>query len=137
MEARLVESKEIADGVRHFVLEAEGVERLEFEPGQFVSFTEDVEGKPITRAYSLASAPSGSGRFELCLNRVEGGHLSPQLFAMAPGERIEMRPPLGTFVLRQPPRDSLLVATGTGIAPFRAILQAHLGPGSPAFMLLF
>jgi CDP-4-dehydro-6-deoxyglucose reductase len=56
---------------------------------------------------------------------------------MQPGDRIGMRPPLGTFVLRQPPRDSVLVATGTGIAPFRAMLQAHLGPGSPGFTLLF
>jgi CDP-4-dehydro-6-deoxyglucose reductase len=44
---------------------------------------------------------------------------------------------LGTFLLRQPPRDSVLIATGTGIAPFRAYLQAHLREGSPAFTLLF
>ena len=137
MEARLIESREIAPGVRHFGFEALGVERLEFVPGQFTSFTDMIEGKEITRAYSLASAPSGTNRFELCLNRVEPGHLSPRLFDMKAGDRIEMRQPLGTFVLRQPPRDSILVATGTGIAPFRSILQAHLKAGSPAFTLLF
>jgi CDP-4-dehydro-6-deoxyglucose reductase len=137
MDAVLIASTEIAPGVRHFVLEADGVERLDFLPGQFVSFTQSVEGKPITRAYSLAAAPAGTSRFELCLNRVDGGHLSPQLFAMQPGDRIGMRPPLGTFVLRQPPRDSVMIATGTGIAPFRAMLQAHLATDSPAFTLLF
>ena len=97
-----------------------------------------IEGKEITRAYSLASAPSGTNRFELCLNRVDPGHLSPRLFDMKPGDCIEMRPPLGMFVLRQQaPRDSIFIATGTGIAPFRSMLQAHLNASSPAFTLLF
>jgi CDP-4-dehydro-6-deoxyglucose reductase len=137
MEAKLIESREIAPGVRHFGFEALGVERLEFVPGQFTSFTDVIQGKKITRAYSLASAPSGTNRFELCLNRVEQGHLSPRLFEMQPGDRMEMREPLGMFVLRQPPRDSVFIATGTGIAPFRSFLQAHLNESSPAFTLLF
>lgn len=138
MEARLIDSREIAPGVRHFEFEALGVERLEFIPGQFTSFTEMIEGKEITRAYSLASAPSGTNRFELCLNRVEPGHLSPRLFDMKPGDCIGMREPLGMFVLRQPaPRDSILIATGTGIAPFRSMLQASLNADSPGFTLLF
>jgi len=137
MEARLIESREIAPAVRHFEFEALGVDRLEFAPGQCTSFIDMIDGKEITRAYSMASAPSGSNRFELCLNRVEPGHLSPRLFAMRPGDRIEMRQPLGMFVLRQPPRDSIFIGTGTGIAPFRSMLQAHLHASSPPFTLLF
>src|SRR5579862_5725744 len=137
MEARLIQSVEIAPEVRHFVFEAVGMEGLHFQPGQFTSFTELIQGKKITRAYSLAAAPSGGNRFELCLNRVVEGHLSPRLFAMQPGETIEMRQPLGMFVLRNPPRDSIFIATGTGIAPFRSMLQAHLSAASPAFTLLF
>ncbi len=137
MEAKLIGSREIAPSVRHFEFEALGVDRLDFVPGQFTSFTEVVGGKEITRAYSLASAPSGTNRFELCLNRVEPGHLSPRLFEMKPGDRIQMREPLGMFVLRQPPRDSILIATGTGVAPFRSILQASLNASSAAFTLLF
>ena len=138
MEARLIGSREIAPDVRHFEFEALGVERLEFVPGQFTSFTAMIEGKEITRAYSLASAPSGSNRFELCLNRVDHGHLSPRLFDMKPGDCIAMRQPLGMFVLRQQPlRDSIFIATGTGIAPFRSMLQAHLKASPSAFTLLF
>jgi ferredoxin-NADP reductase len=135
--ARLVSSFEIAPSVRHFIFEAQDGERLEFTPGQFVSFTGEVGGKRITRAYSLAAAPSDSSRFELCLNVVAGGNLTPHLFAMQPGDTIAMRQPLGTFVLRNPARDALFIATGTGIAPFRALLQAHLHAASPAITLLF
>ena len=56
---------------------------------------------------------------------------------MKSGDAVEMRPPLGMFVLRQPPRDSVFIATGTGIAPFRSMLQTHLNAGSPSFTLLF
>jgi CDP-4-dehydro-6-deoxyglucose reductase len=137
MQARLVSSQELADGVRHFVFETPEVPRLDFAPGQFVSFTQQIRGVAITRAYSLASAPSGGNRFDLCLNRVDDGHLSPYLFAMQPGDTIDMSAPLGTFTLRQPARDSILIATGTGVTPFRAFLQAYLPLSSPRFLLLF
>ncbi len=137
MQAKLIEWREIASGVRHFVFEAPEVARLDFVPGQFVSFSDMVEGKEITRAYSIASAPSEGNRFELCLNRVDEGAFSPHLFDLVAGDSVEMRPPLGLFVLRQPPRDTVMVATGTGIAPFRSMLRAQLGENSPAFTLLF
>lgn len=121
MRARLIHSREIGPEVREFLFEAVGVETLDFTPGQFISFSSNHCGRPVTRAYSIASAPNGN-RFELCLNRVKEGLLSPWLFEMAPGAEIEMQGPMGYFCPRQPFRDSLLVATGTGIAPFRSFL---------------
>ena len=137
MQAKLIEWEEIAPGVRHFVFEARQMARLDFVPGQFVSLTDSVDSRAITRAYSIASAPGEGNRFELCLNRVDDGAFSPHLFALSPGDAVEMQPPLGTFTLRQPARDSLLIATGTGIAPFRSMLKIALQPNSPAFTLLF
>jgi CDP-4-dehydro-6-deoxyglucose reductase len=61
---------------------------------------------------------------------VQNGHLSPYLFTLHPGDTVEMRGPFGTFILREPPNDSVLVATGTGIAPFRAMLPARLAKDS-------
>lgn len=120
--------RDIAADVRHFVFEAPEVKEFYFIPGQFVSFTEVIEGKPITRPYSIASPPGGN-RFEICLNRLPEGLFSPYLFAMQPGESVEMSAPLGFFVLRNPGKDSVFVATGTGVTPFRSILQAYLGQG--------
>jgi CDP-4-dehydro-6-deoxyglucose reductase len=125
VQAKLIEWEEIAPGVRHFVFEAPQMARLDFIPGQFVSLTDSVESREITRAYSIASAPGEGNRFELCLNRVDDGAFSPHLFDLSPGDAVEMQPPLGTFTLRQPLRDSLLIATGTGIAPFRSMLKSR------------
>ena len=129
MKATLLESREIAPEIRHFVFELPEVRDFLFIPGQWLSCEETVNGEPVTRAYSIASPPNGN-RFELCLNRVRDGHLSPYLFSLQPGDSIEMRGPFGTFVLREPPDDSVLVATGTGIAPFRAMLPSRLAKDS-------
>jgi CDP-4-dehydro-6-deoxyglucose reductase len=140
MQARLIERIEIAPGFGSFVFEAQDGDNFNFTPGQFVSFTAEIGGKRITRAYSIASAPDSTPsarRFELYLNLAPDGIFSHLLFAMNYGDTVEMRPPLGTFVLRQPPRDSIFVATGTGIAPFRSMLRAHLDESSPQFTLLF
>ena len=116
--------------VRHFVFETPEVEHLAFTPGQFVSFTSELGGRKITRAYSIASAPDGN-RFELCLNLVKDGSFSPRLFELKKGDELTMRGPLGHFVWRTPLRDSVLIATGTGIAPFRSMLLDLLPKGEP------
>lgn len=123
--ARLVESRELTPEVRHFVFDVPGTETLNYVPGQFVSFSHLIDGREITRAYSISSAPDGN-RFTLCLNRVEDGLFSPYLFAMKPGDAVTMQGPLGMFVWRNPGKDAILVATGTGIAPFRAMLEEEL-----------
>ena len=125
MNAQLLGSQEIAPEVRHFTFEVPELDQLEFTAGQFVSFTEEVRGRAVTRAYSLAAAPDGN-RFEICLNRVREGLLSPWLFQMKPGDTVKMLGPLGYFVPRQPFRDSVFVATGTGVAPFRAFLGSRI-----------
>src|SRR6266542_6148517 len=97
MTAKLLESREIAPEVRHFVFQVEDSPSFSYVPGQFVSFTADVNGSPITRAYSMAS-PANGNRFDLCLNRVVEGHLSPYLFDLQPGDRIQMTGPWGAFI---------------------------------------
>jgi CDP-4-dehydro-6-deoxyglucose reductase len=136
--ARLIEFQELAPEIRHFVFEVPGVERLVFEPGQFVSLTRVIDGEPLTRAYSIASAPDGDNRFELCLNHVPEGPFSTYLFQLQRGDEVALEGPLGYFVLRQPVREALFVATGTGIAPIRSMLGHLLGQGNGArLQLLF
>lgn len=133
--ATLLESWEIAPDIRHFIFAVEEEPELSFLPGQFVSFTDQFDGKPITRAYSIASIPHGN-RFELCLNLVKDGRFSPKLFAMRPGDKVEMKGPIGTFTLKDLSRPSLHIAVGTGIAPIRGLLQeaARVG-GAPSTLV--
>ena len=126
MKARLVESHEVAPATRHFTFDIPEVESFPFLAGQFVSLSAPINGRVITRAYSLASRAEAN-RFELCLNLVQDGLFSPMLFAMQPGDTVDLSGPLGYFHWRQPASDSILVATGTGIAPFRGMLQEPLG----------
>ncbi|HTW63191.1 MAG TPA: FAD-binding oxidoreductase, partial [Bryobacteraceae bacterium] len=137
MRATVVEFRDIAPEVRHFVFEVPEVEELHFKPGQFVSLKETLNGKKITRPYSIASMPDGN-RFELCLNLVHEGVFTPHLFALQPGDSIEMSAPLGFFVVRDPAKDALFIATGTGIAPFRSMAPGYLShPQAKQLTLLF
>jgi ferredoxin-NADP reductase len=68
----LLSWKELAPEVHHLDFEVPGRSELNFIPGQFVSLLEKVDGKEITRAYSIAS-PRGGNQFALCLNRVPDG----------------------------------------------------------------
>jgi ferredoxin-NADP reductase len=135
--ARLLEFRDLGPQVRHFVFEVEDCPCFSYVPGQFVSFTAPIDGNEITRAYSIASPPAGN-RFELCLNLVEQGHFSPYLFDLQPGGQVRMTGPWGAFIFRPPVLDSVLIATGTGIAPFRAMLAAQLAVDTVhEFTLLF
>jgi ferredoxin-NADP reductase len=121
VKARLIDWRELGPTTRHFEFEAidwDGV----FEPGQFLSLTASLGDGEITRAYSIASPPDGQ-RFGLCANQVAGGQFSPWLFSRAPGDEIEFDGPYGVFTPRNTGSDSILVATGTGVAPFRAFLS--------------
>ncbi|MBI4909511.1 MAG: oxidoreductase [Acidobacteria bacterium] len=115
----------IGPDIRHFYYEIPDMEAFPFLAGQFVSLSEMVNGKKVTRAYSIASRPKGN-TFELCINLVQDGIFTPHLFAMKPGDSIEMKGPHGAFLMKKPASNSIFVATGTGIAPFRPMLQETL-----------
>lgn len=110
----------------HFEFVLDELDSFPFSAGQFVSaVAEDGNGKQQTRAYSLASAANGN-RLELCVNRVQGGFFSNHLADLpdlALGGAIHVHGPHGHFVLHEPITDSILVATGTGVAPMRGFTQ--------------
>ena len=122
--ARLIHSTWLSGITRHLEFEMENVPRFGFVPGQWLSLKHTkADGEEITRAYSIASPPSEYRRFALCLNRVQDGWMSNFLCDMKDGHEISCQGPFGDFILRPPMRDTILIATGTGIAPFRSMLH--------------
>lgn len=125
---RLVDSRMLAPSVRHLAFERVDGAPLAFKPGQFlqVHFTLP-DGTPAKRSYSVATVGDGSSpitRIELVVSYVNGG-AATQLFAgLAIGDVIEASGPNGRFCLLPNDVQSryLLIATGTGIAPYRAML---------------
>src|SRR5271165_5089520 len=122
--ARVLRSIPLSEFTKHLELEVEGVPGFSFVPGQWLSVKANTpEGEEMTRAYSIASPPSGNGHISFCLNRVQDGFMSNHLFDLDAGAEITFQGPFGNFILHPPLRDTVFVATGTGIAPFRSMLQ--------------
>jgi len=122
--ARLVRTIWLSDQTRHLEFTVEGVEQFSFVAGQFVSIQQPKpDGKVHTRAYSLASAPRSTPSFDLCLNRVANGFLSNWLCDLEEGAEVQLRGPHGMFTLRQPQRNAVFIATGTGVAPIRGMVE--------------
>ena len=101
---------------------------MTFVAGQFISVREPrAENKFVTRAYSIASAPRGNNTFDLCLNRVDEGFMSNFLCSLEVGETAHFHGPHGLFVLKPEVEDVIMVATGTGVAPFRSMARDLFG----------
>jgi CDP-4-dehydro-6-deoxyglucose reductase len=91
-----------------------------FAPGQYATVTFD--GHP--RPYSIASAPTAD-ELEFCIRRVPGGTLTTDVFQhLAVGDTVTVRGPNGEMVLADPSeRDLVFLATGTGVAPFKSMID--------------
>jgi ferredoxin-NADP reductase len=126
--ARLTRSVILSEKTKHLEFEVEELSSFDFVAGQFISVREPrAENKFVTRAYSIASAPRGNNTFDLCLNRVDEGFMSNFLCGLEVGETAHFHGPHGLFVLKPEIEDVILVATGTGVAPFRSMARDLFG----------
>lgn len=85
--------------------------------------------KLVRRSYSIASSSNAREFMEFYINLVSSGELTPRLFALKPGDRLWLGPKVaGLFTLDPVPENTnlLLMATGTGIAPYMSMLRTFL-----------
>jgi ferredoxin--NADP+ reductase len=145
--ATLIERRDASDTHAILRIRPDAQPLPEFEPGQFVSLglpqarrddrraeslATGLLARPrariVRRAYSIASSPNERDVYELFVALVPGGRLTPDLWSLAPGARCWVSPEVhGKFTLDEVPRDRdlLLVATGTGVAPFVSMLRTY------------
>jgi benzoate/toluate 1,2-dioxygenase reductase subunit len=98
-----------------------------FLPGQYVNIS--VPGSGQHRSYSFTSMP-GQARVSFLIKRVPGGLMTHWLERAEPGATVELTGPLGSFYLRPVQRPLLLLAGGTGLAPFLSMLEVLAQSGS-------
>ncbi|HSN07565.1 MAG TPA: FAD-binding oxidoreductase [Hanamia sp.] len=112
---------------RRFFIQVKEMESFDFKAGQFVTLDLPIHEKVNKRwrSYSIASWPDGSNVFELLIVLLEGGAGSTYLFnEVKVGSEISFRGPQGMFTLPENiDKDLFFICTGTGIAPFRSMLN--------------
>ena len=98
---------------------------LRFENGQFVMIGLEIEGRPLARAYSIAS-PNYEETLEFFSIKVPNGPLTSRLQHLKVGDDVLVgRKPTGTLVIHdlKPAKNLYLFATGTGLAAFMSVIQ--------------
>lgn len=98
---------------------------LRFENGQFVMIGLQVEGRPLVRAYSIAS-PNYEEHLEFFSIKVPNGPLTSRLQHLKVGDELLVsRKPTGTLVIHdlKPAKNLYFLSTGTGLAPFMSLIQ--------------
>ncbi|NIF30133.1 ring-hydroxylating dioxygenase ferredoxin reductase family protein [Pantoea sp. Tr-811] len=127
-EAAISEVRQLSASTIALSLKGEGLARLAFLPGQYVNLK--VPGSGQSRAYSFSSLQKG-GEVRFLIRNVPGGLMSHFLTSLAKaGDSLSLAGPLGSFYLRPIQRPLLLLAGGTGLAPFTAMLEKIAEQGS-------
>lgn len=106
----------------------------DFRPGQYVNIVMD-DGS--VRSFSMASPPNG-GTIDFHIRRIGGGSFTQaRLAGLRPGQSLPVELPHGSFFLRKADfRPLLMVATGTGLAPIKSMLESlHDDPDCPPVTL--
>ncbi len=129
--ATIADLRQLSDSTISLTLEGEAVGKLGFLPGQYANLT--VPGTPQHRAYSYSSMPSNK-RVSFLIRNVPGGLMSGFLREQAKlGDSLKLAGPLGSFYLRDIKRPVLMLAGGTGLAPFLAMLDKIVANGGSPF----
>lgn len=113
---------------RRFWIEVADTDKFDFKAGQFVTFDLPIHEKPNKRirSYSIASWPDDTNVFELVIVLMEGGLGTKYLFDQVTiGSELTFRGPQGVFTLDAGDlqKEIFMICTGTGVAPFRSMVN--------------
>lgn len=93
------------------------------------------DGYQAQRSYSIASEPERSGEIDITVERIEDGEVSSYLHdVLVPGDRLEVRGPIGGYFVWEAERSEpiLLLAGGSGMVPLMSMLRHRAAAGSTA-----
>lgn len=128
---------DITHDVKSFVFEAEAGRVFRFVSGQFVTLQVEVDGKQISRCYTISSPPTRPHTLAITVKRVMGGPVSNWLHDhVVPGTRVSALAPLGAFTLSGAQAAKyLFLSAGSGITPVMSMTRTLFDLGSDADIL--
>lgn len=138
---KIVSIFEETDNVKTFRMtdSESGVLPFSFLAGQFLTLKVNVEGKQVSRSYTIASSPSHNKYCELTIKRENEGCVSKYLSdQMKVGDLLEVKAPLGKFVFTGKESDSIaLLSGGVGITPMMSVARYLLDSawGKPIYFI--
>lgn len=118
---RIDNMEQLSTDVLQIALRLPPTANFKYLAGQYI----DLLAKGIRRSYSISNAPDSlEGKIVLEIRQVVGGQMSSYLFNHAKkNDLLRIEGPLGTFCLRESVKKPLFIATGTGIAPIKAMVE--------------
>jgi len=125
--AKLVNKKILTNDVFELTFKTEEI--FEYKAGQFITIKiTDSRPDPCVRGYSISSRPKPEkNTFELCVKLMPDGRGSNYLKNLEINDKIEFIGPSGKFLFEENPNGkTIMVATGTGIGPIKAMIEDEL-----------
>ena len=122
--SKILEITSLCKNTKHLTISTP--DDFDFYPGQFISIFLNKEGREIRRPYSIASNPTPNS-LELCIEILPNGLGTPIIDKFKVGDEINILGPMGGFILKENSLNKglILISTGTGITPFRSMIN-HL-----------
>ena len=113
-------------------------DRFRYKPGQFLTFIVPTREGPVRRCYSMCTAPDIDPQPIVTIKRVAGGYASNWFNDhVLTGTELDVLPPAGRFVLRDPPLPLFFYAGGSGITPIMALIKSALQNWQVRIALLY
>lgn len=124
IQTKILDKKDLSKDVKLFILETP--KDFDYKAGQYVLIELEIEKQIQRRAYSIASSPNNKGKIELCIKKVSKTGFANELFKLPVRKEISLMGPIGKFFInKKPKQDLVFISVGTGIAPFKSMIE-HL-----------
>ena len=126
--------QDVTHDVKTFLFESSPASLFQHEPGQFVTLQLEIDGRSVSRCYTISSPPTRPQLLSITVKRQPGGVVSNWLHdTMAPGKRILADGPFGSFTItHRPSAKYLFLSGGSGVTPVMSMTRTLYDLGSDA-----